>query len=245
MPGTLPPFSPPSLASTLAFIAVVAFVCAAIVAAVAHALQSRRGALIAAGALSIWLAISAVLAESGFFEALAKRDLVLVYVLASLGLATGLAASPLGGRIARATPLHALIGFQVFRLPLELVLHSWYQQGSLPRQMTYSGDNWDIVTGAVSLVAALLLRVGFATPRVRRGIAWGAQLIGFVLLLRVMNIALRSTPGPLRTYLDDPPILLAFHAPYTWILPICVAGAFAGHLICFRRLRAEGRAASA
>jgi hypothetical protein len=46
----------------------------------------------------------------------------------------------------------------------------------------------------------------------------------------------RSSPVPLRTYTNEPPVLLALHAPFTWIVPVCVAGALFGHLITFRRL---------
>jgi hypothetical protein len=46
-----------------------------------------------------------------------------------------------------------------------------------------------------------------------------------------------SSPVPFRTYLDDPPLLLAYHAPYGWIVPICVGGALIGHILVLRRLR--------
>ena len=55
------------------------------------------------------------------------------------------------------------------------------------------------------------------------------------LLLNVGSIALRSSPVPLRTFMNEPPVLLALHAPYTWIVPVCVGGALLGHLLGFRR----------
>lgn len=103
--------------------------------------------------------------------------------------------------------------------------------------MTYAGQNFDIVTGLVSLVVAALLRFASVPERMARSLAWATNLLGLGLLLRVMNIAFRSTPGMARTReLDEAPLLLAFHAPYTWILPICVAGALLGHVLTFRRL---------
>jgi hypothetical protein len=164
--------------------------------------------------------------------------------VAANGLALAFACSSLGGRVARAVPLPALVGFQTFRLPLELVLHTWHEEGSVPVQMTYAGDNYDIVTGVVSLGAATLLALGSLSPRARRAVAWAANLVGLALLLRVMSIALRSTPGPLRGYLETEPLLLPLYAPYTWILPICVAGALAGHVLAFRRLLASRRSSA-
>lgn len=242
----LPEFFVPSFGSTLAFLAVVAFICAVWLKAVGSAFRREpergRAVGLAAVVLGAWMAIPAALAETGVFAALAQRGLLLVYILVANAAAVAVAMSRLGARIALAAPLSALIGAQAFRLPLELVLHSWYEQGSLPVQMTYSGENWDIATGVVSLATAAALHLELGSGRVRRRLAWVANSFGLLLLLRVMNIALRSMPGPLRTYMDDPPILLALHAPYTWIVPICVASALAGHLLTFRALADAARA---
>ena len=139
---------------------------------------------------------------------------------------TGL--SPLGGRIAANIPLAALVGFQAFRLPLELVLHRWAEQGTIPTTMTWSGDNWDIVSGIVALVAAPLAHR-------HRIFAWGANVIGTVLLLNVIRVALLSAPLPFG-WMVTPPLLLALHLPYAWIGPVCVGGALAGHIILTRAL---------
>ena len=45
-----------------------------------------------------------------------------------------------------------------------------------------------------------------------------------------------SAPIPIRTFLDDPPVLLGLALPYAWIVSICVAGALAGHAILLRAL---------
>lgn len=251
MPMDHPPFSTPSLPSTLGFLAIVAFVCAGFLWGLSRAqrvqpaskvVSSQPRSLPLRGALVLgpWMALTALLARAGVFARLAESGHLLVYVVAANGLALGFAFSDLGGRVARAVPLAALLGFQGFRLPLELVLHSWYAQGSVPVQMTYSGDNFDIVTGVVSLGAAALLAFAPLRARTSRIVAGTVNLVGFALLLRVMSIALRSTPGPLRTYLDTEPLLLPLHAPYTWILPVCVAGALLGHVLTFRRLLREG-----
>jgi hypothetical protein len=41
--------------------------------------------------------------------------------------------------------------------------------------------------------------------------------------------------------MSDPPLLLAFHFPYGFIVPICVGGALLGHLLVFRWLRASAK----
>ena len=98
--------------------------------------------------------------------------------------------------------------------------------------MTFEGNNFDIVSG----VLALLIGVAFARKPPPRALVWAFNLAGFGLLLNVMSIAVLSSPLPIRQYLNDPPVLLAYHFPYGWIVPICVGGAMFLHLLVFRRL---------
>ena len=68
-----------------------------------------------------------------------------------------LARSSIGDRLARGLPLAYLVGFQAFRFPLELAIHRAYVEGVMPVQMSYSGRNFDIVTGLTALVLAAAL----------------------------------------------------------------------------------------
>jgi hypothetical protein len=229
----------PSLGSTLAFLAVIIAVTLAFPAAVwagtAEALgpgPARRATLRACGATLLVLAATAVLAESGALTRVPRGLGIMAYVLACGGGAVALAFSQLGQRMAHGLPLYALVGFHVFRLPLELVLHRWYMEGVLPVQMTYAGQNFDVLTGLLALLLAPLLYAGKASRRA----AIAFNLVGTALLFNVGSIAVRSSPVPLRTFMNEPPVLLALNAPYTWIVPVCVGGALFGHLLGFRRL---------
>ena len=141
---------------------------------------------------------------------------------------TGLALSPVGRQFAAQVPLAALVGFQAFRLPLELVLHSWVAQGTIPGTMTWTGQNWDIISGLTALVCA-----SFATRH--RAAARIANIVGFALLLNVMRVAILSSPVPFG-WGQQPPLLLALHLPYALIGPVCVGGALFGHLVLTRAL---------
>lgn len=229
----------PSLISMLAFVAIVMAVSLAFPAAVWSGTlkasgpeAARRSALWACGGTLGVLGGSALLAGSGALLALPNGLAVMVYFVLSVAGAAVLALSPLGRRMALGLPLHTLVGFQLFRLPLELVLHRWYMEGVLPVQMTYEGDNFDVLTGLLALLMTPLVYLG----KLGRRAVWAFNLIGAALLVNVATIAVRSSPVPLRTYMQEPPLLLALHAPYTWIVPVCVAGALFGHLIAFRRL---------
>lgn len=68
--------------------------------------------------------------------------------------------------------------------------------------------------------------------------------VGLGLLVAVATIAVLSSPFPFRRFTDDPAVLLIFHAPYGWILPMCVAPALGAHVLALRWLwstRAGGR----
>lgn len=91
-------------------------------------------------------------------------------------------------------------------------------------QMTYAGDNPDILTGVLAIGAGLSLW----RRRAGRRTVLAFSIVGLVLLVNVMSVALRSVPGPMRTYMNEPPLLLPVAAPYTWIVSVCVAGALFG-----------------
>ncbi len=238
----------PSTVSTAAFVAVVLAVVAAYVGIFAASYRGSaaraRTPLIAFLGLAFWIAVALGATASGLLLQLMGSPKLMGYFALSNALALLLALGPAGHRIVGNVPIAWLVGFQAFRLPLELVLHSWYEQGTLPIQMTYAGDNFDIVTGVLALLVWSLLTFGRLGSATRRWVVLAFNVVGIGLLLTVMSIAVRSTPWPLRTYLNDPPVLLAFYAPYTLILPVCVAGALWGHVLVFRWLWRQRTAAS-
>jgi hypothetical protein len=227
----------PSLASTAVFVAIVLVLALLFVlgarrvgGATGDRAAARRATLLSSIGMLALLAGTAYLAASGILLSLVGTPALAVYPLLCNVLALSLALSPLGRGFAEHVPIAALVGFQSFRLPLELVLHRWYEEGVVPVQLTYAGDNLDIVTGVLALATGLLLW----RQRAGRASVLAFSVIGLVLLVNVMSVALRSLPGPLRTYTNEPPLLLPDAVPYTWILPVCVAGALFGHIVALR-----------
>jgi hypothetical protein len=231
----------PSVNSSIAFLAVVAFVCAAWLLAIRRAWpnESARPLTITGAGLALMLTLTAVGAETGFLASLTQSPAIALYLGGSNVLVLILALSPVGARIAQHVPIGWIVVYQAFRLPLELVLHSWYEQGVLPIQMTYEGMNLDIITGILALILGPLLPR--LNARARYWATAGFSLVGLGLLLNVGQVAVRSTPSPLRTFSNDPPVLLAFHAPYTWIVPVCVSGALFGHVLVIRWLLSQAK----
>lgn len=226
------PWIEPSLGSTVAFVGVLVFVVVCFVAAAAWSSEGRaRGAVFAVLGASVWVAVTGAYVHLGGTRAGAP-GLMGFFLTGNLG-AIALAFSPLGTRMVERLPLVALVAFQAFRLPLELVLHGWGERGTMPVQMTFAGHNFDILTGVVALtVGAYALITRRDVPR---AMALAFNALGSALLLVVVAIVLLSSPIPIKAY-DGPPILVALHLPYAWIVPVCVAGALFAHVLLWRAL---------
>lgn len=236
----VPPMVQPSAASTAAFVGIVAAVVVAMVVGTQAAgprlreapSYTARWARGTALGLLAWLGFTAALPASGVLEAPGTPPRVMFFFVISNLAAVIFAFSRAGTRLVEGLPVAALVGFHAFRLPLELVLHQWYAEGVVPVQMTYAGRNLDIVTGILGVVIGLQLwRRGPS-----RALVGLFNLVGFALLVNVATIAVLSSPVPFRVFTNDPTLLLAYHAPYAWIVPMCVAPALAGHLLLFRWL---------
>jgi hypothetical protein len=223
------PFTQPDSVSIVGFLLVVAFVIMAFLNAVDLArLPTMR---IGVGLL-VWLVVVSIVVASGIMERNLPLGVALFFGVGNL-VGVVFALSPMGRAIATHVPVAHLIVFQAFRLPLELVLHSWAAQGTIPETMTWSGSNLDVLTGILALIAApLVLKLRGETQWT---IAWCFNITGLALLLNVGRVAVMSSPMPF-AWQVDPPLVLALHMPYAWIGPVCVAGALAGHIVLTRAL---------
>jgi len=213
--------STPSLA---AFLAVEAAVPAMFALGVRRADRAAAPRVIA---LTVaWLAVLGIVVATGVVakEPMPRLPILLAF---TLGCGAAFACSRTGGRLAQ-LPLPALVLFQAFRLPLELVLHAWAEGGTVPPTMTWTGQNFDIVSGAVALIAA-----PFAGRN--RTAAWFVNIVGSLLLCNVLRVVVLSSPLPF-AWQVEPPLQLAFHLPYASILPVCVTGALVGHIVLWRAL---------
>ncbi len=136
--------------------------------------------------------------------------------------------SQFGSRLSDHLSVVFLLGLQSFRFPLELILHSWSDVGAIPETMTWTGQNIDIIAGVICMVLI---------PFYKKSIAfvWGAQIIGFGLLLNVIRVAILSSPFPFSWDLENP-LVLVLYFPYVLIVPCLVTLALICHLLVFRML---------
>jgi|SRR5688572_11700270 hypothetical protein len=159
--------------------------------------------------------------------------LVMIVSVFAIGFVLGL--SRTGADAAAEVPLAALVGLQAFRLPLELVMHSAATLGIMPVELSYSGYNFDIVTG---LGAALLFAAMRAGWRVPRSVIWAWNVWGFWCLAVIAVIAVTSSPM-VRLFGEDPRHVNTWvlFFPHVWLPVVLVTVALAGHITVTRALR--------
>ena len=181
-----------------------------------------------------WLALTAALALAGV---LTRFDLrpppMAVMIPAIFLLPMAVALSPLGGRLAVALPVATLVGLQMFRLPLELLMHRAAGLAIMPSELSYAGYNFDIVTGTGAVVLCAAMRVTrVPTPLVWLWNVWGLGCLGMIAW-----IARRSSPM-VRGFGDDPSHVNTWvlYFPYVWLPSVLVMLALAGHLVLTRKL---------
>jgi len=196
--------------------------------------DARRGAVFAAIGAGAWIALTGAAAARGLLH-FSPPPTMVVAIVASIALAIGLAASPLGKRIAIGIPLAALVGYQSFRIVVELLMHRAYVEGLMPIQMSYSGRNFDIATG----ITALALGVWLATGRSSRGLVIAWNTLGVLLLANILVVALLSAPTPFRVFMNEPANVWVTRAPWVWLPTVMVFAAIFGHVAVFRRLSAS------
>jgi hypothetical protein len=198
--------------------------------------RRRRTAAVAAGT-AVWLLLTLAAGASGVlrrFDAVPPPLVALLVAIAAVGI--GVACSGLGTRLVRGLPLWALVGSQVFRLPLELLMHRAYEEGVMPVQMSYSGMNYDILTGT----SAGLLGWWLARGRVPGWIVAAWNVAGFALLVNIVTVAVLSTPI-FRWFGDERLNTFVTYAPYVWLPAVLVAAALIGHILVWRTLARDAR----
>jgi len=199
--------------------------------------RSTRAAALVGVLGAAWMGTTWWLAATGVLQRWDRVPppfgLLLISIVA---LAVLIVVSPIGTGIARTIPLWMLVGVQAFRLPLELAMHAMAERGIMPPQMTYTGRNFDIVTGTTAILVAALLLAGSAGRRLV--LAW--NILGLALLANVVVIAILSTPI-FRLFGDDHLNVFVTYTPFVWLPAVMVLAALAGHLLIFRALRASNR----
>jgi len=181
---------------------------------------------------AVWVGLTGALAAGGVlavFEGIPRPVPVFV---AGIALTLAICLGRSGARLLDTSPLWLLIGFQAFRIPVELLIHLAGTEGVAPMLMTWSGRNFDIITGLAAVPLGLLA----ARDRLPRIGQWRFALGGLGLLINVVGHAVLAMPSPIRVFETVPPNTWIASWPYIWLPTVLVTAALGGHVLLIRRL---------
>ena len=202
-----------------------------------EARSAKRQAILAAVFATAWIAATGLLASRGVLRMWDPPTMGLVLV-PTLLIAVGIALSPLGRQLVAGIPIEWLVGFQGFRVLVELLLHRAYVEGLMPVQMSWSGRNFDVVSGITAIAVGLWLGTA-ARPSSLLVALWNT--LGVALLANILVVALLSAPTPFRVFTNEPPNVLITRAPWVWLPAVMVFAAILGHALVIRWLLGQMR----
>lgn len=225
-------FSPAGGLSVLLFMAIVIGVCMMVVGAVGVVSErlefSVNGEVLKASVLLLlWLGFGTFLTYTKLFQ-FRPYPVALAYFILVLIVSLGIALSHYGNRLALGLSLSALVLFQGFRLPLEVILHQWAKQGTMPSTMTWTGYNFDVIAGILALVVA-----PFANKN--KSLVWLFNILGILFAINAVYVGVMSSPLPFAWDIQ-PRLTLLYEIPYFLVMPVCVGAGLAGHVILTKAL---------
>ena len=125
-------------------------------------------------------------------------------------------------------PVRNIVGFQSFRIVMEIILWLIFIYQIIPEQMTFEGRNWDVLVG---LTAPVVVWMVFKKRLVGNKflIAW--NIFGILLLTNIVITALLSTPLPIRYFMNEPANTMIVYYPMVWLPSFVVPMAYFGHIV--------------
>ena len=217
-------------------------VCAAAVIGILWRYLNRRAAAAVSAGLLLWLIYAGLVGRSGLLTATAGRPpgILLLVGPVILFVIFVVARSRSAGLAALALPISLLIGGQVFRVGVELLLHRLAGEGLAPKMLTFEGANVDLWIGLSAPLAAWL--AGKGSSGARLALVWNA--LGLLSLANVVARSVLTAPGPANLLHTEVPNLVVSTFPYSFIPGFFALLAVVLHVLAIRHLVAAGHPAA-
>jgi len=212
-----------------AFLVYTVLVAAVMSGALLRSLPARTAG-IGIGALFAWLLYDGPLGLSGTVRGglFGIPGIVALVAPVFIVIVAVFVISPWGRQVALRFSLPLLIGLQTFRVGVELTLHELWKVGAVPRLLTLSGGNVEMLIG---LSAPLMAWISLKGPRGRR-VATGWAVLG---LLSLVNVSVRAAlSGPLHVLHTEVPNLAMGYFPYSFIPGFMAPLAVLLHVLALR-----------
>ena len=174
--------------------ALLSFVMAVVVIALFSRYLEGRARVRAIIVFLAWLLYADILGYKGVVASHFPPGPAFLLVPVAVFLAGFVARNPGVKEFASKVPAALLIGLQVYRVLVEIVLHGLYQNGLIPRMLTFEGANFDILIGLSAPAIAWL----YASHRISDTAVRVWSWVGIAMLLNVVIrfVLTFSRPAP-------------------------------------------------
>jgi hypothetical protein len=192
----------------------------------------KRSFRIAAIILTGWLLFVAIVTINGFasnFNSFPPRPLLLVGLPVIAIILWSFTKT--GRAILVAVPPHWLVYMQSFRIAVEIILWMAFMEVIIPKQMTFEGRNWDVLTGILAIPFGYLLQ-----RRRSPFLQVVFNCIGIGLLLNIVIISILSMPTPARVFFDEPTNTVVGTFPFIYLPTVMVVLAAGLHILSLRQV---------
>ena len=207
----------------------------AAISVIVYSQGNRRRLRILITGSFLWLGVTAIAALSGLLSKLdAFPPPFVVMMVSMLAVAFAMGFSSFGKSVAANTSFFVLIALQSFRLPLEFVMHHAFEKKIMPIQLSYSGYNFDVITGLGAVILLILLKL---KPQAPKSIIWIWNVWGIYCLIVIAVVAVAGSPI-VHGFGGEPENLNTWvlFFPYVWLPTVLVVLAIFGHIIITRKL---------
>lgn len=216
------------------FLTYLAFVVVAVIGTSA-AYLSRPTTFAVITGLAIWLVYVGLFSSLGYMRDPSLRPPGILWVVGPVVLfVVFVVRSNIAARVAAAIPLWLILGFGSFRIGVELLVHRLWEDGLVPKLLTYEGGNVDMIIGLSAPIIAWIASRG--RPGLRLAMGW--NVLGLLSLANVTASAVLT--GPIKLISAEVPTVAMGFFPYVipgFFVPLAVTL----HVLAIRAIAARLR----
>jgi hypothetical protein len=184
--------------------------------------------------VSVWILLLSFLSLNGLlsdFSSFPPRMMLVMVV--PMVLIVWFVSSSHSNELLSKVPAVWIIKMQGFRVIVELFLWWAYIDQVIPVQMTFEGQNFDILVG----LSAPLIPIWWLKPGKQRPlwvIIW--NIVGLIFLFNIVVVAVLSMPTPMQYFFNQPSNTVVATFPWILLPGILVTLAFALHLLSIKQM---------
>jgi hypothetical protein len=178
-----------------------------------------------------WCLFTARSASAGMYSDFnALPPTFIIVILIPLVLIIWATSTTRAREIFSAIPPERILFIQSFRILVEVFLWMLFVENVIPVQMTFEGQNFDILAGITGPVMGLIIQRKRSRSLL---VVW--NLICLALLINIVAVSILSAPLPFRVFMNEPANTFVTKFPFIWLPAVLVPLAYTLHIISLRQ----------